>query len=43
MQLNLQQAQLARIKAAVDAKNQLRLCYDTVLQVGCCTLFVESR
>lgn len=33
MSLNLAQAQLTRLRAVVDAKNQLRLCFDTVLQV----------
>ena len=33
MALSMAQAQLTRIKAAVDAKNQLRLGFDTVLQV----------
>ena len=32
--LSHMQAQAARIKSLLDAKNQLRLCYDTVLQVG---------
>ncbi|KAL3145548.1 hypothetical protein ABBQ32_003373 [Trebouxia sp. C0010 RCD-2024] len=30
--LTMAQAQLARLKTAVDDKNQLRLCFDTVLQ-----------
>ena len=33
MALTMAQAQLTQIKAAVDAKHQLKLCFDTVLQV----------
>ena len=33
MALNMAKAQLARLKAAIEAKTQLRLGFDTVLQV----------
>ena len=33
MALSMAQMQLTRLKAAIEAKNQLRLCFDTVLQV----------